>query len=344
MRVVPLPPGTRTGRGVLAANCSARPAKPGRRAGGDRTPSWPSRTRPRSPRSCRRRRRPGCVDRRLGVADGFLFAAGVARKRAAAPLPRRYQDIKALRRQHTGRRRVDRGEKDALYATREHGDRAAARPDGWDRRRGRRSMGDGRRRHRLHGLDHRRQAGLTAGCRSNRRKPPASAATERGASDTEPARVGKEAENQCPGRPFPRRPLYLPFDLRPGGGHKLVVLDPGRDMRSEQPMHDRQLSIWAVTGPGSGAPSRACAIRWMRPRGESVSCPHRAYVGHAGRQKPQCTQSSISSRGGGRCSSRRHQIPPTKRPGARRRSGSNSCLTLRISSRPGTGPRCPGPA
>src|SRR5579863_9665678 len=29
----------------------------------------------------------------------------------------------------------------------------------------------------------------------------------------------------------------------------------------------------------------------MRPRGESISSPHKTYVGHAGRQKPQCTQS-----------------------------------------------------
>src|SRR5438874_2082818 len=32
----------------------------------------------------------------------------------------------------------------------------------------------------------------------------------------------------------------------------------------------------------------------MRPRGESISSFQLWYVGHAGRQKPQCTQSSIS--------------------------------------------------
>ena len=31
----------------------------------------------------------------------------------------------------------------------------------------------------------------------------------------------------------------------------------------------------------------------MRPRGESISSPHSTYVGHVGRQKPQCTQSSM---------------------------------------------------
>ena len=37
----------------------------------------------------------------------------------------------------------------------------------------------------------------------------------------------------------------------------------------------------------------------MRPRGESASRPHSTYVGHEGRQKPQWTQSSASSRDGG---------------------------------------------
>jgi hypothetical protein len=32
----------------------------------------------------------------------------------------------------------------------------------------------------------------------------------------------------------------------------------------------------------------------MRPRGESISSPHDTYVGHAGKQNPQCTQSEIS--------------------------------------------------
>src|SRR5688500_16917448 len=31
----------------------------------------------------------------------------------------------------------------------------------------------------------------------------------------------------------------------------------------------------------------------MRPRGESASTPSTRYVGHAGRQSPQCTQSSV---------------------------------------------------
>src|SRR5262245_61064066 len=37
----------------------------------------------------------------------------------------------------------------------------------------------------------------------------------------------------------------------------------------------------------------------MRPRGESISSPHSTYVGHVGRQKPQCTHLSISDGAGG---------------------------------------------
>src|SRR5260370_24399652 len=42
----------------------------------------------------------------------------------------------------------------------------------------------------------------------------------------------------------------------------------------------------------------------MRPLGESISSPHRTYVGAAGRQKPQWTQSSINAVSGGWCGSK----------------------------------------
>ena len=55
-------------------------------------------------------------------------------------------------------------------------------------------------------------------------------------------------------------------------------------------MHPRQ----RVEVPGHlrviGVPSTCCFIRWIRPRGESISSPHSTYVGHVGRQNPQCTQ------------------------------------------------------
>ena len=59
-------------------------------------------------------------------------------------------------------------------------------------------------------------------------------------------------------------------------------------------MQPRQLShaltCAGVIGPSSSWPAR---MSRMRPRGESISSPHSTYVGHVGRQKPQCTQSSM---------------------------------------------------
>ena len=70
-----------------------------------------------------------------------------------------------------------------------------------------------------------------------------------------------------------------------------------------------------------------------------------------GRQKPQCTQSPISAASGGWWSSNAPpgtgasgtgtviQMPPAKRPGESRWSGSNWSLTRRIRSSAGTGPQ-----
>src|SRR5215218_4613589 len=54
----------------------------------------------------------------------------------------------------------------------------------------------------------------------------------------------------------------------------------------------------------------------MRPRGESISSPQSTYVGQVGRQKPQWTQSSISSCSGGWWSSKagRTATPVSGRP------------------------------
>src|SRR6267378_648520 len=42
----------------------------------------------------------------------------------------------------------------------------------------------------------------------------------------------------------------------------------------------------------------------MRPRGESISCPHKTYVGHTGKQNPQWTHFSMISFEGGWCASK----------------------------------------
>ena len=57
----------------------------------------------------------------------------------------------------------------------------------------------------------------------------------------------------------------------------------------------RQRSKWPTTvSVSSMVPSTMPAIRWMRPRGESISSPQRLQVGQVGRQKPQWTQSETS--------------------------------------------------
>ncbi len=50
----------------------------------------------------------------------------------------------------------------------------------------------------------------------------------------------------------------------------------------------------ATTSSSGMIPSSTPFIKSMRPRGESISSPQELYVGHAGRQNPQCTQSEIS--------------------------------------------------
>src|SRR3954470_3144707 len=78
-------------------------------------------------------------------------------------------------------------------------------------------------------------------------------------------------------------------------------------------------------------------MRYMRPRGESISSFQLLYVGQAGRQNPQCTHSSISFLSG-------NYKPPTKRPGFRRRSGSKLRLSRSMSGKDGgTGPHGSNP-
>src|SRR6187549_2109478 len=71
-----------------------------------------------------------------------------------------------------------------------------------------------------------------------------------------------------------------------------------------QAMQPRQRSKCSTIESDSGSPLSPWLISWIRPRGESISSPHRAYVGQVGRQKPQCTQSETSSGSGGRCASK----------------------------------------
>ena len=62
-------------------------------------------------------------------------------------------------------------------------------------------------------------------------------------------------------------------------------------------MQPRQRSKCCATVAFSAiVPSSRASIRWMRPRGESISSRQSTYVGHVGRQNPQWTQSDVYSR------------------------------------------------
>ena len=62
-------------------------------------------------------------------------------------------------------------------------------------------------------------------------------------------------------------------------------------------MQPRQRSKCCATVAFSAiVPSRRASMRWMRPRGESISSRQSTYVGHVGRQNPQWTQSEVYSR------------------------------------------------
>ena len=61
-------------------------------------------------------------------------------------------------------------------------------------------------------------------------------------------------------------------------------------------MQPRHRSKCAAAASVSGAPSSSWLTRWIRPRGESISSPHSWYVGQAGKQNPQCTQSFTAER------------------------------------------------
>ena len=65
-------------------------------------------------------------------------------------------------------------------------------------------------------------------------------------------------------------------------------------------MQPRQLSKWpTIVSDRTLSSCSPSLMSTMRPRGESISSFQSTYVGHVGRQKPQCTQSSMRSISGG---------------------------------------------
>ena len=101
-------------------------------------------------------------------------------------------------------------------------------------------------------------------------------------------------------------------------------------------MQPRQRSRWVTSSSDIVASGVSPSpISTIRPRGESASMPHSTYVGQVSRQKPQWTQSSMTSCSGGRRRSNAviggpsvlAQMPPTNTPGLQVPAGSKRSLT-----------------
>ncbi len=156
--------------------------------------------------------------------------------------------------------------------------------------------------------------------------------------------MGEGLEQQRRNARSPGRTPVVALHLRPDPLDQQVVLDTGR--AGGHAGHAAQAAV--EVGDHLSASTLPSARPWpastIRPRGESASLAHSAYVGHVSRQNPQWTQRSITDCSGGRCESNAAtQIPPTNTPGLQVPVGSKRALTRRISSTAGPGPgRAPG--
>ena len=216
----------------------------------------------------------------------FLPPTGMEMKRAAACLARRRDDLVALRGQHASRRDVDVAEDDALYAAGEQADSPSP----------------------LYSSLLRKHVALAAVPSSARAAParPATAATSArharrrgdGERNPQPAadagtprrRATAEASRRPAARTAPRRPRASARSAgrsgRPTGTRSRTPCSRGSGRCARRP------SELAVI-----VPSASPFMSQIRPRGESASIwPSGPYVGHVGRQKPQCVQASMSSR------------------------------------------------
>ena len=90
---------------------------------------------------------------------------------------------------------------------------------------------------------------------------------------------------------------------------------------ARHPRH-RSMCVPNASEPGSSRPSTTARMRCRRPRGESASSPRRLYVGHAGRQNPQCTHGSKRSRCFSSASESVDNVSLTAVPRSDRRSAS----------------------
>ena len=206
--------------------------------------------------------------------------------------------------------------------------------------------------------------------RSARSSPVACRARKRPAQQPQPPRVGEQREHQPAQGPVLRGAVVAALDLGPGlldqgvvlhprgaGGHARHAAQAGVPVRHHRVAH--RLALEALLHQVDPAPG---GVHLLPPQ----------HVGGARRQAEAAVHAVTDQRRvrrvvvvegapggryarGRRCcpsrprrrrllADRSSQIPPTKRPGASRWSGSNWSFTRRIRSRAGTGPHTSTPA
>ena len=215
--------------------------------------------------------------RRRAKAFPSSSASRVHRERAAAALRRR-DDLEAVGCENARGRCVHVREDRALHAAGEEADaparRAARRRDGWHRALAAPARRD---------LDERAEPLRQRRGAAERRQPQrgAHAAADRGGGGRGArGRGGRRAAARAPPRRRPACSRSAGRSARPTG------------TRTGRPCSRGSGRSAAATVAFSAiVPSRRASMRWMRPRGESISSRQSTYVGHVGRQKPQWTQS-----------------------------------------------------
>ena len=134
-------------------------------------------------------------------------------------------------------------------------------------------------------------AGPAAGARDDLRQPAGLVGRSGAAQRPQPPRVGEQREDRRAQRPLRAAAAACRRSTcaRVCSISRSYCTPDGQAVT--QAMQPRHASKCPTIVGVSGSPSSACCIRWIRPRGESISSPHSTYVGQVGRQNPQCTQS-----------------------------------------------------
>ena len=235
-------------------------------------------------------------DERAREVLGLIGPAAVQRKRTAAALPARHDDFAAFRAEHANRRGVHAREERALHAARDQRDARAplALREREIRQRRERVAQLDRRRHRDE-LPQPQGQELAERPRDGARQAELRAEPQSRNHRAQPLGIRKQREHELAERAIAGRSRDRVFDFRAGRFDQKVVANARRARGNARHAAQTRIDVARRRASSSGMiPSSTPFIKSMRPRGESISSPHETYVGHAGKQNPQCTQSEIS--------------------------------------------------